>query len=468
MFLPFIVSADQKYPLRMTDGSQQSEKSPVSGSLHCILTMTMMATAASAQVRLPANPLPALPLQTLPQTLGQLQSQSLDALNDLRHLEISRLIRSNPRVIDTDPSGEPIVRSEVLGLSPTDTALDQARSLGFSVDREQAFGLTNFRLVVFKAPQGMSTKKALRTLREADSSGSYDYNHIYSGGGALSRGGRAAADTAAHDVPTSVLPAAAAATAPARVRIGLLDSGIDVTHPVFRESVVHSWGCGDHAVPAAHGTAVASLLIGHSEVFHGVQPDAELYAADVYCGRPTGGAVDALVAAFGWLVQERVPVINVSLVGPKNAMLERVIASLTAAGYTVVAAVGNDGPAAPPLYPASYPNVVGVTAVDAHRHALVEAARGPQVMFASPGADLAAAASDHTYVAVRGTSFAAPFVAALLASGIAVPDSADAAAAIDALAKAAVDLGPPGRDLTYGFGLVGADYRIDPMPLIRR
>jgi len=44
----------------------------------------------------------------------------------------------------------------------------------------------------------------------------------------------------------------------------------------------------------------------------------------------------------------------------------------------------------------------------------------------------------------------------------------DAAAAIDALAKTAVDLGPPGRDLTYGFGLVGADYRIDPAPLIRR
>jgi len=172
--------------------------------------------------------------------------------------------------------------------------------------------------------------------------------------------------------------------------------------------------------------------------------------------------VDALVAAFGWLVQERVPVINVSLVGPKNAMLERVIGSLTAAGYIIVAAVGNDGPAAPPLYPASYPHVVGVTAVDAHRQVLIEAARGPQVMFAAPGADLAAAAGDHSYSAVRGTSFAAPIVAALLAAGLAEPDLGNAAAAIDALAKTAVDLGPPGRDLTYGFGLVGADQRIDP------
>ena len=252
------------------------------------------------------------------------------------------------------------------------------------------------------------------------------------------------------------------------MRIGLLDSGVDVTHPVFRDAAIHAWGCDNHPVPTAHGTSVASLLIGRSEGFNGVRPDAELYAADVFCGRPTGGAVDALVAALGWLVQEKVPVINISLVGPKNVMLEKVIGSLIAGGYLIVAAVGNDGPAAPPLYPASYQHVVGVTAVDAHHHVLIEAARGPQVMFAAPGADMAAAGSDHTFVDVRGTSFAAPLVAALLATGLAKPDTTAAAAAVDALAKTAVDRGSPGRDLTYGYGLVGADYRIDPAPLIRR
>lgn len=436
------------------------------GPMHYLLLMTMMATAATAQVRLPAVPLPTLPLRTLPQTLDQVQSQPLDRLSGLRRLEVRRLIRANPQAVDADPNGEPVVRNEILGLSPTDAALNGARSLGFIVDREQMIGAMNVRLVIFKAPQGMSTKKALRTLREADPGGSYDYNHIYSGGGAIFRGDEVTADTSAHEAALSV--PAAANPAQFRVRVGLLDTGIDVTHPVFHESVVHAWGCGNKTVPAAHGTAVASLLIGHSEVFHGVHPDAELYAADVYCGRPTGGAVDALVAAFGWLVQERVAVINVSLVGPKNAMLERVIGSLIGGGYIVVAAVGNDGPAAPPLYPASYPNVVGVTAVDAHRHVLLEAARGPQVMFASPGADLAAATGDHAYAAVRGTSFAAPFVAALLASAIDAPNSTAAAAAIDALAKTAIDLGPPGRDLTYGFGLVGAEYRVDPTPLLRR
>lgn len=430
----------------------------MTGSMHCLLAMTMMATAATAQVRLPALPAPALPLQNVPQTLAQTPSQSLDRLTGLRHLEIRRLIRAHREVVDTDPNGEPVIRDEILALSPTGDALDRARALGFMVDREQVIGEMTIRLVVLRAPHGMSTLNALRALRGSDSGAGYEYNHIYSSGGEVGPAG-VAADSS---------PLSAATRAQSRVRIGLLDTGVDVAHPVFHESVIHAWGCGNHPVAAAHGTAVASLLIGHGDAFQGVRPDAELYAADVYCARPTGGAVDALVAAFGWFVQERVPVINVSLVGPRNAMLESVIASLTAAGYVIVAAVGNDGPASPPLYPASYPHVVGVTAVDAHHRVLIEAARGPQVMFASPGADLAAAGPDHSYAAVRGTSFAAPFVAAILAGGLPAPSPEDAAAAIDALARTAVDLGPPGRDLTYGFGLVGADYRIDPALLIRR
>src|ERR1700737_243267 len=152
------------------------------GSMHYILAMTMIATGATAQVRLPTISLPALPLQTLPQTLDQAGSQSLDRLSGLRHLEIGRLIRANQRVVEADPKGEPVDRNEILGLGPTEAAVDHARELGFLVDREQTIGGMNLRVVVFRAPRGLTTKKALRTLREADPGGSYDYNHIYSGG----------------------------------------------------------------------------------------------------------------------------------------------------------------------------------------------------------------------------------------------------------------------------------------------
>ena len=80
----------------------------------------------------------------------------------------------------------------------------------------------------------------------------------------------------------------------------------------------------------------------------------------------------------------------------------------------VVAAVGNDGPAAPPAYPASYPSVVAVTGVDGRGRLLPEAGRARHVDFAAPGADMNAARSDGGKGRVRGTSFAAPLVAGRL------------------------------------------------------
>jgi subtilisin family serine protease len=246
------------------------------------------------------------------------------------------------------------------------------------------------------------------------------------------------------------------------IKVGLIDGGVDVTHAVFREATIQQYGCGGSAVPSAHGTAVASLIAGRSARFHGARPGAALYAADVYCGKPTGGAVDAVADAFAWLARERVPTINVSLVGPPNVTLQSVVRAVTSRGFVVVAAVGNDGPAAPPLYPASYPDVVGVTGVDVRQRALFEAARGKQVDFAAPGADMAAAGIDQTYTAVRGTSFAAPFVAGLLAPEMAVPDKSAAERAIAALTNQAVDLGSRGVDTTYGNGLVGNALRTEP------
>jgi subtilisin family serine protease len=431
-----------------------------------------LVNSAPAQVRLPGAQLPVLPTQKLTQALGQAGTDTLDQLSDLRHLQIARLIRANPRTIATDPNGNPIVRDELLAFSPSASAMEAARVLGFGVAREQTIEDLDIRLIVLRPPAKLSIAKALRQLREADPTGSYDFNHIYSGGGIVAP----APAAPPHSVPAPVaaavadtLPENAGATGrDAAPRVGLIDAGVDVAHPVFHGAVIHPWGCADRILASAHGTAVASLLIGQATGFHGVLPGGELYAANVYCDAPTGGAVDALAAAFSWLAQRRVAVINVSLVGPDNLALAQIVRALTSRGYLLVAAVGNDGPAAPPLYPASYPGVIGVTGVDKHRRALLEAARGKQVMFAAPGADMLAADGGGKYSPVRGTSFAAPIVAALLAQTISAPDSSARDAAVEALAQQAIDLGPPGRDLTYGFGLVGAEYAMEEMPVSGR
>ncbi|HEY0746100.1 MAG TPA: S8 family serine peptidase [Steroidobacteraceae bacterium] len=405
------------------------------------LLWTMIAMAAlnvaRGQVRLPGVPLPALPRPL--QAVGQTADNTLAQLSDLRHLQISRLLRANPHALAADPHGNPIVRDELLAFSPTETAMKAALGLGFRNLREQNNPELDVHLVVLQPPPGWELGKALHRLRESDTGGSYDYNHIYLGSGV---------SPISPVSPATPSPAnAGVAGARAVARIGLVDSGIDLSHPVFRGSQIHTWGCADRPVASTHGTAVASLLTGRGA--------GELYAADVYCGRPTGGAVDALAAAFAWLAQQQVAVINVSLVGPDNATLAQVVRALTSRGFLLVAAVGNDGPAAPPLYPASYPRVVGVTAVDAHRRVLIEAARGNQVMFAAMGADMVAADNGGKYSPVRGTSFAAPIVAVLLARGLAAPDIEGSEAAVQELARRAIDLGPPGRDLTYGYGLVG-------------
>jgi len=409
------------------------------------------AQVALPGIRLPGGALPNLPLGT-PRTLSGL-SNGLDArrLEDLRLLHVRDLIRTHRREVEADPGGAAVLRGEVVAFSPTDAALERARAAGVTVARERALEGLDARLVVLQAPRGMSTRRALGRLRALDPEGAYDFNHLYMDSGVVGKG---AGEQAVTDVAGVGDPGGHAA-----VRVGLVDGGVDTSHAVFRDIVIHQHGCSGAPVPAAHGTAVASLMIGRSPQFHGAAPGSELYAADVYCGLATGGAVDAVADALAWLVRERVPVINVSLVGPPNVMLENVVRMVTAHGHVIVAAVGNDGPAAPPLYPASYPDVVGVTAVDAHQRALLEACRGKQVKFSAPGADMSAANPAQSYAVVRGTSFASPIVSGLLAEALGQPDRAAAQRVVSELAAHAIDLGEPGPDPIYGFGLVGADLR---------
>jgi hypothetical protein len=431
-----------------------------------LLTILMLAPAAGAQI-LPRAPLPSLP-GGLPESLpggpglplGAQQSlrtltYDADRLEDARRLSIHVLLRRHSDVLEADPSGDPIVRGEVLAYSPSDTALSRALSRGFSILRERALDSLGVRIVVLTAPHAMATSRALGLLRRLDPGGTYDFNNLYTQSGVTNGTGAAPSGVGAPD---------SAATAP----LGLIDGGVGAAQPVFQGAKIHQHGCGGAEIPSVHGTEVASLMVGRSERFGGAAPGATLYAADVYCGKPAGGAVDAIAEALAWLAAEHVPVINVSLVGPSNVLLQQVLARVVAQGFLIVAAVGNDGPAAPPLYPAAYPGVVGVTAVDARRRVIFEAEHGPQVMFAAPGADIAAANSSGGFATVRGTSFAAPLVAGLLAArlktiaGAPDPDpspdpTAAAHAAVAALARDAIHLGSAGRNAVFGYGLVGAN-----------
>lgn len=415
--------------------------------LACLLLAATAAAGAAAQVGLPSLPLPPLPQVTDPVT-GTLRTAQSTALAQARQLRIRELLRTERDTVETDPDGQPILRRQVGALSPTPEALAGAQALGFTVLRAESLAGLDLRLVILQAPEGMSTRRALKRLRELDPDGSYDFNHLYLDSGAQSEPAAAPAPAPA-SFPETPAPSPA-------VRIGLIDSGVDVAHPALAGAAIQRQGCDGVSMPAAHGTAVASLLIGRDGEFRGVHPGAALYAADIFCGHG-GGSFALLALALDWMAREQVPVVNISLVGAKSVLLTGIVRAMSRRGHLLIAAVGNDGPSAPPLFPAAYPEVVGVTGVDDERRVLPEAGRGEHVDFAALGAGVRAALVGGGFGEQRGTSFATPIVAGLLAGSLPQPDPAQAQAALADLGARAVDLGRKGTDTTYGRGLVGAD-----------
>ena len=324
-------------------------------------------------------------------------------LLELRRLRLQELIRTNRSTVEGDGNGLPVRRGVVAVIDPDPAGLQRALGGGFRItfdDRDSSLGM---RVVSLTAPRGMSAKDGLKLLRRLAPELQADFDHLFepAGAGLVPMAGALAASQAGGSGPT----------------IGMVDGGV-ASHPSLAGKSIEQNGFAGSPQPTGHGTAVASLLVGSQGPFRGAAVGARLYVADVYGGNRAAGSATSIVRALGWLSAKHPQVINISLVGPPNRLVQRVIQIVQSRGIEVVAAVGNDGPAAPPQYPASYPGVIAVTAVDAGGRALPEAGKPTHLDFAAPGADMAAALPGNGYTRVRGTSFAAPLAAArLLAAG---------------------------------------------------
>ena len=328
-------------------------------------------------------------------------SAAAPLLSDIRKARLAALIRANRNTLDRDGDGQPVRKGELVVTDPDPASLALAQRAGFQIARDEQAGDLGIRMVTLSPPRHMDVRQGLKALRKAAPRLQADYNHIYEpAGGAL-------------------LPAAAAtiAASPVRsgTRIAMIDGGV-ASHPSLARAGIEQRGFNGPARPTGHGTAVGSLLVGDQGPFHGAARGAQLFVGDVYGGNPAAGSATAIVRALAWAASKKPSVINISLVGPANRTLAKAVNALRARGIALVAAVGNDGPAAPAQYPASYPGVIAVTGVDGSNRALREAGRATHLDFAAPGADLAAALPGKGYTEVRGTSFAAPFVAARLAA----------------------------------------------------
>lgn len=351
--------------------------------------------------------------------------------------------------------------------------LDRIRAEGFQVLAERALSAGRGSLLRLNPPRSLSTARALARLREIAPGRAVDRNTTYTQRFQI-QGARPSSKKLFGD------PLAAVAwKSPERCRsfaaIGVIDTGIDTSHPGLRGKALETRVLrSPDRQPSSqrHGTAIANLLLGDGE-FPGLAQQARVIAIDAFHSKDGADQVDTfdLVAAMDALRDLGVAVINLSLAGAANEVLDAEGRQARARGITVVAASGNDGAAAKPRYPAAYDWAVAVTAIDQDRNIYRRAVRGPHIRLAAPGVGIVLDDGKGQPRQHTGTSFAAPFVSARIAlarseeraelkpevTGALVNDAGtqqQTGAGIEPLLAQAIDLGPPGKDDEFGNGLV--------------
>jgi hypothetical protein len=335
-----------------------------------------------------------------------------------------------------DHGGYPVRRGEVVALDISPATRARAEVLGFRVVGETSLKSLGSVVTRFAAPDGMTATDARDAMRALDANTHFDSAHYY---------GLLAGVAVPADGPAPQM----APRKPGALRVGMIDTGV-APHAALRGTAIEArdFSGGTGAVTADHGTAVASILAHEGTT--------RIVAANIFKasdGRPFTSP-DAIARALEWMLERDVAVINISLAGPRNDILDTLIARVVARGHIVVAAAGNGGPAAPPAYPAAIPSVVAVTAVDSANRVYRYANQGDYIAFAAEGVAVPAAAAHGSIAAFSGTSFATPHVTAELARCLQKTGKAKGDQCVKSMQLAARDLGAPGRDPVYGYGLL--------------
>lgn len=241
------------------------------------------------------------------------------------------------------------------------------------------------------------------------------------------------------------------------VAIGLLDGPVDAGAPALQGVAITSHSVleeGDEPATADHATALAGLIAspGASTAPAGVAPGARIMSAVAFA-RSEGrnlARMDRIASALDWLAMRGVNIVNLSLSGPRNDTLAYVLGAFSERGMIMIAATGNEGGEV--AYPASDPNVLAISAVDARERPYARANMGADLDFVAPGVDILVDEGGRlTYRS--GTSYAAAIATGLVAQLFA-SQGVRADELIARLRSDVRDLGTPGRDRMFGWGLL--------------
>ena len=314
-------------------------------------------------------------------------------------------------------------------------------------------GTTVFR---WRIPDRRSVATVVRQL-ESDglvASAQPNYRFTLQQAAAATREG----DPAQYELAKLHLPEAHTLAKGDAIRVAVIDSAVDTTHPDLEGAVAETFNAtGTPLEPHAHGTAIAALIAAHGKLV-GAAPGAAILAIRAFY--PEGGSAEgttfAILKGLDWAVAQHARIVNMSFAGPADPAIHRALEAAHRKGVVLIAAAGNAGPKSPPLYPAADPVVIAVTATDAHDKVLPVANRGRYIAVAAPGSDLLVAIPNGGYEVSSGTSYSAAEVsgiAALLIQRKPTLRPDDIRRVLEATAR---DLGPKGHDALFGAGLADA------------
>jgi subtilisin family serine protease len=249
------------------------------------------------------------------------------------------------------------------------------------------------------------------------------------------------------------------------VKIAIIDTGVDAGHPALNGKIAEQVDLtGMGFSPDVHGTLLAGIIAGaqkNGAGVSGIAPGAEILAAKA-CQPLTVNGIQAqcwsltLAKALDYAIQKKARVVNMSLGGPGDPLLTRLVDEAIKRGIIVVAAAGNDGPHGNPSFPAALPNIVAVTAVDAHEQLYPDATQGSFIQVAAPGVEIVSTSPGGKLMVSSGTSMAAAFVTGTAALLLQQNPQLSPSAMQSLLQTTARHLGPPGKSPQFGSGLIDA------------
>lgn len=317
-----------------------------------------------------------------------------------------------------------------------------AAAYGLEIRSQRLSALLGTSLVRFGIPDGRPVGTVLAQLAGDGRTTAREPNHIYE----LQQA------AAAPNFAFQRIALDEASANGENVSVAVIDTAIDDAHPALKGVVAGSFDAmpGVTVTARDHATSVAGLIAGTGS-FKGMAPGAKIFHARAFEGGKSN--MEIILNALDWAAEQNVQIVNMSFVGPKNALLEQASRGARARGMILVAAAGNNGPGAPYGYPAAYKGVIAVTATDAKDALMKQANRGPYVYISAPGVDVMAPVGGGTDL-VTGTSFAAAVVSGAIANLLHNEPGRSADSVEKALAATATDLGDKGRDTDFGFGLI--------------